>query len=146
MRIPHWKSASTDTSNNPDLVLAYCTVMLRKNDTAGAIKQAERLLLSKATFPQRAVADLSFALGNLYEKNGNYSRAFQYFEAANRASPCTYSHEKHIRYINSIIRSTEKETLARIPRARHIVQGGRFHCRHATLGNQPDRANPGKSS
>lgn len=112
------KSTSISTSNNPDLVLAYCTVMLRRNETTEAIRQAERLLLIES-LPSKAVADLSYTLGNLHEKNKNYSMAFRYFADANRASPCTYSHEKHTRFINNIIRSTGKETLARIPKARH---------------------------
>lgn len=113
--------AATATTSNPDLVLAYCTVMLRKDETAGAIKQAEQLL-SKGNIPLKGVADLNFALGNLYEKDGNYSRAFEHFEAANRASPCTYSHKNNVSHIDNIIRSTEKETLKQIPRARHMFR------------------------
>ena len=115
------ESAAIGTTSNPDLMLAYCTIMLRRNEAAGAIKQAERLL-SKGNIPLKGIADLNFVLGNLNEKDGNYSRAFQYFAAANRASPCTYSHEKHVRYINSIISSTGKEALAKVSGARHTFR------------------------
>jgi hypothetical protein len=95
--------------------------MLRKNDTTCAIKQAQRLL-STDGIPLKGISDLSFALGNLYEKDGNHSMAFRYFNEANRVSPRTYSHEKHVNYINNIIRSTDKETLSQIPRARHTFR------------------------
>jgi len=110
-------SALINTTDNPDLVLAYCTIMLRKNDTAGAIIQAERLL-SSDSIPPKGIADLNFILGNLYEKNRDYSIAFKHFEVANSVSPCPYSHESHVRYINNIISSTGREILERIPKNR----------------------------
>ena len=115
------ESTLVATTDNPDLVLSYCTIMLRKNDTAGAIRQAERLLAT-SSIPPKGMADLSFALGNLYEKKRDYSSAFHYFKPANSITPCTYSHEEHVSYISSIIASTEKEMLARIPRARHTFR------------------------
>ena len=115
------ESALIDRTRNPDLVLAYCTVMLRKNDTASAIKHAQRLLSTEG-IPPKGIADLSFALGNLHEKEGNYSRAFQYFEEANCASPRTYSHQNNVNFINTIIRSTDKGSLAKIPRAKHTFR------------------------
>lgn len=109
-------SASPGTTTNPDVILSYCTVMLRRNKTADAIKQAERLL-SEGNIPAKGIVDLHFALGDLYEKNRDYARAFRHFEQANRLSPCTYVHENHVRYINNIITATGKEVLAQLPRS-----------------------------
>lgn len=98
-------------SVSPDVVLAYCKIMLRKGDPQTAIPVAEKVL-ANGQLPPKGIADMNFALGDLYDKVGDYAAAFPHFEAANTASPCTYKHESHVQYIDRIIQSTTAETIS----------------------------------
>jgi len=104
-------------STDPDVVLAYCKIMSRVGEPRGGIRIAETLLAGRQDIPPKGIADLHFALGDLYEKNGNYAAAFSHYQNANNVSPCTYNHKNHVSYIDGIIDSTGREQLARLPRA-----------------------------
>jgi len=106
-------------SRNPDVILAYCTMMLRKGTPETGIAIAEQLL-STENIPPKGIADLHFALGDLHDKKGDYSRAFSHYACANKASPCTYNHRGHTRYIDNIIKSNSRETLKSLPKTRNI--------------------------
>ncbi len=110
--------AITSGSTNPDCVLAYCKIMLRKSDPRAGIHAAERLLDTQSV-PPKGIADLHFILGDLYDMAGDYPAAFSHYEKANKGSACTYIHSSHVAYIDGIIHSTGKEILNRLPKARN---------------------------
>jgi len=101
-------------SHNPDVILAYCTMMLRKDTPEPGIAIAEQLL-STENIPLKGIAGLHFALGDLHDRKGDYSRAFSHYARANKASPCTYNHKRHTRYIDNIIKSGSQQALENLP-------------------------------
>ncbi len=103
-------------STNADVVLAWCKVMLRRGTAGAATDIAERILATES-IPPKGIADLHFALGDLYNSTGDYSRAFSHYQRANRASPCTHDHDSHVQHIDRIIDATGKQVLAGLPRA-----------------------------
>lgn len=108
----------TKGSHNLHAVLAYCKISLHYEKPDPAIKLASTVLLEDDLSSQDASA-LHHLLGDLYDHRTDYASAFKQHELANNLSPCTYVHEKYVNYIDRIIRHTNSELLANLPRAKH---------------------------
>lgn len=105
------------STSSPDVVLAYCRVSAHRGNPETAVTHAERLL-STENLPPKGIVDLHYALGDLYDRMGDFPAAFRNYQKANDRSPCMYNHLEHRQYIDRIITSTSRELLDSLPRAR----------------------------
>lgn len=103
-----------DESADAEIVIAACKVALRTGEYDNAARRAENLVRSGNT-TEKGLADLHFVLGDLYDKQEKYHLAFSHYKEANALSPCAYSHEQHIRYIDRIISATDSSSLDKLP-------------------------------
>ncbi len=64
-----------------------------------------------------AEASMRFALGELYDKSGEYDRAFTCFRDANRVAPGHFDSEQHRRFIDDIRTVFSPQAMPRLPRS-----------------------------
>jgi hypothetical protein len=67
------------------------------------------------TLPERAY--LHFHLGHLYDRTGEYDRAFSHFRQGNNLVQSPYDSDEHHRLVSSLIRAYDPASLATHPRA-----------------------------
>jgi len=98
-------------------VVVYLQVCRQHGSAEEAIALARRLL---AALPPSAPArcDVHFALGGLFDKLGDYDRAFGEYEEANRNTAGEYDPARHTAYVDSLIAGFSADAVARMARAK----------------------------
>ncbi len=100
----------------PELALIYARLCDCSGDFGGAARRLETLLSEvELTEPQRELAH--FRLGEIYEAQAQYQRAFQHFEQGNKIKPARFDRARWARRIDGIVESFSAGAIARAPRA-----------------------------
>lgn len=100
----------------PEVALVYARLCHFTQDYDGAIARLESLLTRTDLATERH-AQIHFRLGELYDKRGEFSRAFAQFQAGNRLKPVKFDAREWEGWISILMNTFNREAVQRAPRA-----------------------------
>lgn len=100
----------------PEVALVYARLCHYTKDYAGAVARLEELLTKDAVAPERR-AQIHFQMGELYDKRGEFAKAFAQFQAGNALKPVKFDPREWERKITALIATFNREAAVRAPRA-----------------------------
>ena len=115
VRLQPWIERGIDSVN---LAIAYAEVSKTLDRPADAIGLLERLLSQDQPLPMTSQRNLHFNLGRLYDKTGQYDKAFEHYHVGNQTRPLEYDPAAHAREIDNTIAVHSPAFLRTAPRAR----------------------------
>lgn len=103
----------------PELALVFASLSSRFNRRQQAIDLMERLLAKGDSFGNyNSEIYLRFALGKLLDATGDFDRAFDHFRKGNALIRHAFDLDDHLRFVEAVIRTFNKEFVRRAPRAK----------------------------
>jgi tetratricopeptide (TPR) repeat protein len=90
----------------------------RKGKGAEAVERIERTL-AEGTLPPGQAESLHFEAGRILDRLERFDEAFAHYEAGNRLHPGAFDLDAFGAHVDRIIATFSRETLDRLPRARH---------------------------
>lgn len=98
------------------MAIVYQKLCSKMNACEQAIQYIKHLLsLNTLNIPDQV--ELHFALGNIYDKNGDYDNAFVEYKSANDLSAGNYSPENYSRSIDEVIHRFSSKNFNQLPEA-----------------------------
>ena len=96
------------------MVFAAISRHIDRQDEAIALLKK---LLAGPIYEPRLLMPLHFGLGKLLDEQGHYDAAFEQFREANALKPRRFDTSKHRRFIDSMIKTFDHDTIARLARS-----------------------------
>ena len=113
-RLQPWIDRGIDSVN---MAVAFAEVSKTLDRPADGIDLMEQLLSQGQALPMTSQRNLRFNLGRLYDKTGQYDRAFEHYRLGNQTRPLEYNPTAHAREIDTIITVHSPVYLQTAPRA-----------------------------
>ena len=87
---------------HPSLAMVYLSICNKVNECEAAIEHMEKLIALPET-PDKTREAMQYAIGDVYNKQEQYDKAYQHYKQANSSRPDTYNKIENALYIDSII-------------------------------------------
>lgn len=100
----------------PEVALVYAHLCHFTGDYDGAAARLETLLNKDGLAPDRR-RQIHFQLGTLYDKRGEFAKAFPQFQAGNALKPVKFDCKEWEQQIAGLMATFNKEAMVRAPRA-----------------------------
>ena len=114
VRLQPWIDSAFD---NVNLAVAYAEVSKTLDRPSEAIDLLEQLLARGRELPVTSQRNLRFNLGRLYDKTGQFDRAFEHYRLGNQTRPLEYDPDAHAREIDATIAVHSPAYFQAAPRA-----------------------------
>ena len=101
---------------HPEVALVYARLCHFTGDYEGAITRLESLLGRDDLATERR-AQVHFRLGELYDRRGEFARAFTHYQAGNQLKPVQFDAREWEDRITRLIQTFNREAMQRAPRA-----------------------------
>ncbi|GEM_PF-1050280 len=104
-----------------EVAVIYAMLAKRFKHHQEAVRLLEELLSQKSAGTAKT-AQIHFVLGDLYDKLGDYDKAFHHYRSANSLKSWGFDVELHKKHIGNMIAAYSREQKARLPRADNSLQ------------------------
>lgn len=108
------KSLILDNIVTPPVVITWGNLCQKFDECKEVINQAE-LLLKANNISKSDQTSLHYMLGALYDKQGNYDKAFEHYQNANSALPGNYDRDEFVKTVDMLIDDFSAESIEQMP-------------------------------